>query len=214
MNRERASAVVGNCHRLGVENVVLSIEDGRDIPKIIKDFDRVLVDAPCSGTGVIARDPSVKTSKTDEDIVRCAQLQKQLLLAAIDSCKPGGYIVYSTCSIMVSCRYRITHWTSLFCSYWPMWVGWLLLNRYRLKRTKELSTLLSKSVLWKSKKQACLEWKVSRGEFSYIVSHSLLENCHFVWSTCVYTLLLRIICSCNLIRFSYWKIFWVWFLTW
>ena len=62
-NRDRCKAVVGNLHRLGVTNTVVCTYDGRKLDKIMKGFDRVLLDAPCSGTGVIAKDPSVKTKK-------------------------------------------------------------------------------------------------------------------------------------------------------
>ncbi|XP_055950150.1 uncharacterized protein LOC129984315 [Argiope bruennichi] len=102
--KDRAKAIVGNLHRLGITNTIVSIEDGRKYPKLISGFDRVLCDAPCSGTGVVSKDPSVKASKDEKDIIRCATMQRQLLLAAIDCTnahsKTGGYIVYSTCSIL------------------------------------------------------------------------------------------------------------------
>ena len=104
-NKERCKAVVGNLHRLGVHNSIISNYDGRKFPKVMKGFDRVLCDAPCSGTGVVSKDSSVKTSKTEEDIQRCARLQKELILAAIDcldaKSSSGGYLVYSTCSVLV-----------------------------------------------------------------------------------------------------------------
>lgn len=103
-NKERTKAIVGNFHRLGVVNAVICNYDGRHFPNVIKGFDRVLLDAPCTGTGVIAKDPSVKTTKDQKDIQRCFNLQRQLLLAAIDCCNAksstGGYVVYSTCSIL------------------------------------------------------------------------------------------------------------------
>jgi ribosomal RNA methyltransferase Nop2 len=74
--------------------------------QVMKGFDRVLLDAPCSGTGVVAKDPSVKTSKDETDVTRCFTLQRQLILEAIDCLKAnssnGGYLVYSTCSVLVS----------------------------------------------------------------------------------------------------------------
>ena len=62
-NKARTKSLTANIHRLGCRNVVVCSYDGREFPKVLGGFDRVLLDAPCSGTGVISKDPSVKINK-------------------------------------------------------------------------------------------------------------------------------------------------------
>ncbi|WWC69532.1 uncharacterized protein I206_103474 [Kwoniella pini CBS 10737] len=104
-NKLRTKSLTANIHRMGCKNVIVCNYDAREFPKVIGGFDRVLLDAPCSGTGVISKDASVKVNKTERDFQLLAHLQKQLILCAIDSINPnsstGGYLVYSTCSVTV-----------------------------------------------------------------------------------------------------------------
>ena len=86
------------CHRLGVKGVetVLVNEDG-DPPA--GPFDAALVDVPCSNTGVLGRRPEVRWRLKSTEFEHLVRLQTRLLFQAIERVKPGGAIVYSTCSI-------------------------------------------------------------------------------------------------------------------
>jgi ribosomal RNA methyltransferase Nop2 len=104
-NKDRTKSLLANIHRMGVKNAVVCNYDGRKFPEVKGGFNRVLLDAPCSGTGVISKDPSVKAKKSADDFIMLSSLQKELILSAIDSVDArgpnGGVIVYSTCSVTV-----------------------------------------------------------------------------------------------------------------
>jgi len=103
--KDRLRALNANVHRLGVRNCVTTAYDGRQYPKVMTGFDRCLLDAPCTGLGVISKDPSVKMQRDEKEILALAHLQRELLMAAVDcvdaDAKSGGIVVYSTCSVAV-----------------------------------------------------------------------------------------------------------------
>lgn len=79
-------------------NVSLIVGDARLRPWGDESFDRVLVDAPCSGLGALRRRPEARWRKTPEDVSNLALLQRELLTAAMDAVRPGGVVAYVTCS--------------------------------------------------------------------------------------------------------------------
>ena len=86
----RTRRAVRACHA-----VDWSIGSG-DVPR---DFDRVLVDAPCSGVGTLRRRPDLQTRRTEADLVSLPALQRVVLARAADHVRPGGRIVYAVCSV-------------------------------------------------------------------------------------------------------------------
>jgi 16S rRNA (cytosine967-C5)-methyltransferase len=85
------------CDRLGLHNVTLRVVD--DEAHHQAQADRVLLDAPCSGLGVLAKKPDIKWKRDVSDIPKLAALQSELLETAANLVKPGGVLVYSTCTI-------------------------------------------------------------------------------------------------------------------
>jgi 16S rRNA (cytosine967-C5)-methyltransferase len=97
---KRLQLVQENCQRMGVQNVFIVCGDasGERVPFHIK-FDRVLIDAPCSNTGVLSRRAEARWRLKEEDINKLAGLQYSILKTGAAMLKTGGYLVYSTCSI-------------------------------------------------------------------------------------------------------------------
>ena len=94
-NPRRAELVEHNTRGLSVE--VLRV-DGRETSLPPGGFDRVLVDAPCTGLGALRRRPEARWRRTPADVPVLATLQRELLAAAIDLTRPGGVVLYATCS--------------------------------------------------------------------------------------------------------------------
>ena len=99
MDRLRIASLESNILRCGVTNTIVLRGDAKKIEKLNLKPDRILLDAPCSGEGLIPLDPTRKTSKSMADIRFCATREDELLDAAVTALAPGGTIVYSTCSI-------------------------------------------------------------------------------------------------------------------
>ncbi len=94
----RLAGLRSNLGRCGIMNTALFHMDSREVAKLDIKADKILLDAPCTGEGVIARDRARKTSRGPEDIRYCSGLQEELIDAAYSCLKPGGVLVYSTCS--------------------------------------------------------------------------------------------------------------------
>lgn len=107
-NPRRIPPILENRERLGLHTVWPVTGDGLEPPFAAGSFDRVLVDAPCSGLGTVRRHPDLKWRTTPETIARLAVLQKKLLRSAIELCKNGGVIVYSVCTYSIQETQEVT----------------------------------------------------------------------------------------------------------
>ncbi len=91
-----------NASRMNVENVIeTKLLNANDVTEVFEDdlFDRILVDAPCSGLGLLRRKPDIKYSKKTDDILELQQIQLEILESVVTKVKVWGIITYSTCTI-------------------------------------------------------------------------------------------------------------------
>ncbi|CAH1856178.1 16S rRNA (cytosine(967)-C(5))-methyltransferase RsmB [Convivina intestini] len=102
IHQHKIKLILDNAQRLGVgERVSAQMLDARQIPEQLnQQFDRVLVDAPCSGLGLLRRKPEIRYEKTLADVEKLAQLQGEILSAASHIVKKDGIMVHSTCTIL------------------------------------------------------------------------------------------------------------------
>ena len=100
-NLGRLSALRHNAERLGITNAVVTNQDARNFstkPLAFDEFDRALVDAPCSCEGTCRKNPDVLDQWTLDHVHAVAGIQKGVLARAVQATRPGGTVVYSTCT--------------------------------------------------------------------------------------------------------------------
>ena len=99
LSRKRAGLILENVERLGLGNVVITNNDFSLISNNYNNsFDKIILDAPCSGSGMFRKNNLVKEDWTYDKVIKFSEIQKSLILSAYSMLKPGGIICYSTCS--------------------------------------------------------------------------------------------------------------------
>ena len=98
--------------RMGITIVKIYQEDAREAPKILgKNFaDKVMVDAPCTSTGTIAKNPELRWRIQPDKLGEIVDLQKSILEAGVKLLKPGGRLLYCTCSVFVEEGEEVVKW--------------------------------------------------------------------------------------------------------
>ncbi len=101
IHEHRVALIEAQMKRLGLENIRPMVRDAsRKREDLYRSMDAVLLDAPCSGLGVLAEKPDIKLRVTEESIAELTKIQSNLLDTVCEYVKPGGTLVYSTCSVL------------------------------------------------------------------------------------------------------------------
>lgn len=101
IHEHRTHLIEQNANRLGITIIHAMVQDATQLNSAYHEkFDQILLDVPCLGIGVIRKKPDIKWQKKEEDISEITIIQKKILQTVQDYLKPGGELVYSTCSIL------------------------------------------------------------------------------------------------------------------
>lgn len=99
INTQRAAVLSQNIERMGIRNAIVTNESPERLSKFLPSFfDKIVVDAPCSGEGMFKKEPLAVSEWSEENVENCAKRQLEILSYASFMLKPGGRIIYSTCT--------------------------------------------------------------------------------------------------------------------
>ena len=112
--KARVNILSENCTKWGGANVVVTNNDPKDFQRLPGFFDVIVVDAPCSGSGLFRKDPKAINEWSINNVALCSQRQQRILSDILPSLKPGGILIYSTCSYSTAEDEAICDWLSGF----------------------------------------------------------------------------------------------------
>ena len=108
---KRASILAENIQRMGIKNAIVTNESPEKLAEKYTDFfDKIIVDAPCSGEGMFKKEPQAITEWSEEHTISCGKRQKNILESAFRMLCGGGYLVYSTCTFAPCENEEIVLW--------------------------------------------------------------------------------------------------------
>lgn len=108
--KARANILAENITKWGAANVVVTNNDPKDFKKLPSFFDCIVVDAPCSGSGMFRKDAEAISEWNLNNVELCSQRQQRILADVMDALKPGGVLIYSTCSYSKEEDEEIADW--------------------------------------------------------------------------------------------------------
>lgn len=100
IHEHKIELIEKNGEKLGIDIIDARLKDGRKAEELNEEFDRILVDAPCSGFGVIRKKPEGVYNKTMKNVKELSQLQYDILSSSSKRLKKGGKLIYSTCTLL------------------------------------------------------------------------------------------------------------------
>jgi NOL1/NOP2/fmu family ribosome biogenesis protein len=108
--KTRASILTENITKWGAANTIVTNNDPKDFQRLPNYFDVIVVDAPCSGSGLFRKDPQAIEEWSENNVQLCSQRQQRILADILPALQPGGILIYSTCSYSIEEDESIADW--------------------------------------------------------------------------------------------------------
>ncbi|MBK9734930.1 MAG: RsmB/NOP family class I SAM-dependent RNA methyltransferase [Saprospiraceae bacterium] len=110
--KNRAYTLRQNITKEGYSNIIISNNDPKDFSQLLDFFDIILIDAPCSGEGMFRKDHASIGEWSNDNVKNCCARQKRIMSDVLPSLKPGGHIIYSTCTYNDEENIKNMHWAT------------------------------------------------------------------------------------------------------